>query len=608
MSKCLVFIATAWGSRYGGINSFNYDLCVALAKLAKSDLNIVCIVSESKDGDKQDAEETGVTLICLKNQEEEIEILPSLLKDKDIKPAWIIGHDVHSEPRASKLSKYLNIPLALFHHMDYAAYKSLEVLDDEIYVAKQKQTLRKAKIIFAVGPKLLTSARKLCGKTADKIIEVLPGLRNDLETESALPEKFHAITLGRLEAKTDLLKQTSLAVAGFANAVSTNGYPLGHEPELTVLGFQNDEEEDRRLLKSIAKEYTDDFISYHLWSFKEKRAELFEHLCGQTACMMLSLHEGFGLVGLEAISAEVPLILSENSGLYRAIKTTLGGEGLGCLFPIRVSVPNEGEKYHRNSAKEVSSIILRINSDKKDAKENAVSLKQKLAPFWAWEKAARAVLNGLGLEDEEANSAASTELLPTQSRSNPIQDSALNDSSVPIAPQLDEDEKQLSSLHHQESPQLRIVSNQSVSSKAEIPNLRKEVLNLKRDIDRHLGFLENTEIKRILEEDLPYPQWFESITEYPIPIETILQTVKQLVRTSEKLECIAQLNDSFQLIGQSKLAFNNCLQQITTLRQCSNRRSSRYVTALRQARDSFELATQNLRDANSVLEQLVFLI
>jgi hypothetical protein len=46
MSECIVFFATAWGSHYGGINSFNYDLCKALAKLTAPSLSVVCIVED----------------------------------------------------------------------------------------------------------------------------------------------------------------------------------------------------------------------------------------------------------------------------------------------------------------------------------------------------------------------------------------------------------------------------------------------------------------------------------------------------------------------------------------------------------------------------------
>ena len=63
MTNCIVFIATSWGTRYGGINSFNYDLCVALAKLKELDLSIICIVNEGTASDIQDAHRLGVALI-----------------------------------------------------------------------------------------------------------------------------------------------------------------------------------------------------------------------------------------------------------------------------------------------------------------------------------------------------------------------------------------------------------------------------------------------------------------------------------------------------------------------------------------------------------------
>ncbi|MEL7005598.1 MAG: glycosyltransferase [Bacteroidota bacterium] len=322
--------------------------------------------------------------------------------------------------------------------------------------------------------------------------------------------------------------------------------------------------------------------------------------------MVPSLHEGFGLVGLEAISAEIPLILSQNTGLYEAIRNSLGKKGLDCLWDHEILKPPQNHDYHEDNVKPISDSLINIFGNKKDSKESARSLRQFLLnESWTWESTARSVLEGLNLGESHSNEISIPNPSSTQSASEPLQKNVLD---YPTSlQQFDEIQEQFPTSYKHNTPQFRVISNPLVGSRAEIPTFRKEILDLKRDIDRHLRFLENTEIKRILEENSPYPQYFESITECPIPIEVVLQTLNQLTRASENLEYVIQLNSSYQLVGQSKLAFNNCLRQISTLSQCCSRQSSRYVTALKQARDSFELAMQNLRDANLVLEQLAFL-
>ena len=401
MTNCIVFIATSWGTRYGGINSFNYDLCIALAKLKELDLSIICIVNEGTASDIQDAHRLGVALIPSPLQNDpklDIDAISERLQSRSYEPEWIIGHDVHTEPRASELSKRLEARFAVFHHMDYSAYKSIQVTDDQEYVENQKEILRKAEVVFAIGPKLGISARhKLHAEAKKNVVEILPGLTENMEIENDLPEKFSAITLGRIDPDTDLLKQTSLAIASFATAVNTPGNPLRDDPELTIIGFQGNDNRDYNFAKEVLAKHTDHHIALHLWKFEEERTKLFQHLCNQTVCMILSVHEGFGLVGLEAISAEVPIILSENSGLYLAIKELLGGTGTGCLFSIRIPAPNGREKYNKNSAKQISEILLKVNSPGNDAKRNARSLKQQLEECWTWENTAKNVLSKLTL-------------------------------------------------------------------------------------------------------------------------------------------------------------------------------------------------------------------
>jgi len=60
----VVVIATSWGRRHGGINSFSTDLCVALAAIADHHC-VVCVVLSADDADRADAESAGIVLLPL---------------------------------------------------------------------------------------------------------------------------------------------------------------------------------------------------------------------------------------------------------------------------------------------------------------------------------------------------------------------------------------------------------------------------------------------------------------------------------------------------------------------------------------------------------------
>ena len=110
--------------------------------------------------------------------------------------------------------------------------------------------------------------------------------------------------------------------------------------------------------------------------------------------MMLSIHEGFGLVGLEAISAEVPLILSKRTGLYLAIKE-YAGDCLKYLYAVDVAGQWESPYFKNEDIEQVKSCLVTIANDENGSKSKAQELRQKLSLIWTWEKAANQVINGL---------------------------------------------------------------------------------------------------------------------------------------------------------------------------------------------------------------------
>jgi glycosyltransferase involved in cell wall biosynthesis len=403
MNECLVFFATAWGSRHGGINSFNYDLCKALTKLLAEpghpNLKVVCIVNEGKCTEVEEAKSLGIELIIIPHQDEpalDMKSVINQLKGYEIKPVYVLGHDVHTGLRAIKLSEQINAPVAVFHHMDYSAYKPFQGKNDKHPISRQENILKEADIVFAIGPKLEKSASDKIRKRKKevRIIKVQPGLAEIEPVET--PSCFSAITFGRLDQENNLLKQTDLAVASFGEAVKNRADRFGQDAGLVVIGLSEQEtDKEHQSLKSLVEQYAGRAVSIYGWTYEESRESLFNELAEKTVCMMLSIHEGFGLVGLEAISAEVPLIISKNTGLYNAIDQTLEGEGTGCLYHIDISGSFGEKPFQDTDIQKVVDCLYRIANDREKAKRNAKKLKEKLSRLWTWENAARQVLTGL---------------------------------------------------------------------------------------------------------------------------------------------------------------------------------------------------------------------
>jgi len=613
MSECLVFLATAWGTRNGGINSFNYDLCKALANLlaksGHSDLKVVCIVDEGKKADEgNDAQKSGVELLIISPSDDldsDIENIRARLLLSEMNPKWVVGHDVKTGLKAIELSKYYKVSVAVFHHMDYASYKSLQVKNDEHYVVSQREILSAADTVFAVGFKLKELARDIVGEKIP-VLEVLPGLA-DIEAW-ATPFRFSAITFGRLEQENNLLKQTSLAVASFAQAVATPGNSLNADAGLTVIGLKGEEDEEYELLYSIVEKYTDIHIPLHPWQYNQDRAKLFDHLRRQTVCLMLSIHDGFGLTGLEAISAEVPLVLSKNTGLYVAVKNTLGGAGIGCLHPVEIRRPLQGKEYNDKSVEEVAKILLEIAKNKAEAKENAKSLKKQLSELWTWENTARQLLKGLGFE--ENNSADISESDTLQQNKPTIEtrsESAQTKSEIVLIEQKNsEGENQLPDTLKQDRSNLKMVVNHPVRPKPEVPKFKKEIINLIQYIKLQLESLDKSEIKRILERDLPYPAMFEAIASKPTFIRDTLISIRELSEKYNNSSQAVLLSEAYELANRANRLLDTCFQEILILKKSSSRKSSSYTKKIDNLKHLFNQIEQQLANLVSYLEESLF--
>jgi len=151
---------TRWGARFGGINTFNVDLCTALAETAP----VWCIVLIATDDESEAA--GRVSLLSLTSEATELDVAMAdralaLLAATGAKPRWFIGHDTVSGGIALTAAGKANARCAVFHHMAPGIYKSIEGYSPEQVATKrayQRDILRRADQVFAVGPSLLKSA------------------------------------------------------------------------------------------------------------------------------------------------------------------------------------------------------------------------------------------------------------------------------------------------------------------------------------------------------------------------------------------------------------------------------------------------------------------
>lgn len=408
----IIFISDGWGTKFGGINSFNYDLCLNFASnLDCNNHKIVCITTGVNEDDIILAREKELVLINLSPSDLKPEII---IKKTSIYCAnakvWWIGHDIKTGFLAVECAKSANgNKCAIIHHMNYSAYYTY-VVNNPIKAKKkndeQRKLFKKADLIFAVGPKLTQSANDILLKSDvhKTAIQLIPGIADIIPIEEPL-NQFTAITFGRLNMNNkDIIKQCKLAVASFGYSCKHDNNFLSGDAKISLIGLENNEvEKINSELRKYVSEFADRLINVEGYPYTEKRDELFDLIKCSSVCMMLSIHEGFGLAGWEAISAGVPLIISKNSGLFdflNSINVDLKVSSIdirGDLEEIK-----EGEDFQGTDVENVSKILINIKNNSKTYKKAALELRDYLInEGYTWAKTSLTMLKEMGIETKE---------------------------------------------------------------------------------------------------------------------------------------------------------------------------------------------------------------
>jgi len=388
--KALISFATGWGPKHGGINSFNYDFLRGFAA-AYVDIKIICIAKLATDREIEEAARVGVDLRKLpyNNSEEVLDetIAPTLsttiLQDISGYEIICIGHDIFSGGLSNAFAKLIGAKSAVIHHMSYDSYKGYESgisTHANEKTKKQKSIFSQADFRIAVGPMLRDELRDWFGP--DQCGMLIPGLP-EIEPTYA-PSKWTVIFFGRLSPETNKIKQTKLGVAAVAQCERDSREDAGLAKKLKdgsrikLFGVETSGEDE---LREYIEEAAGSVIDIHALPYTEERTELFDALCRSSVAMMPSWHEGFGLVGWEAIAAGVPIILGRDSGLYKFLNEEFHGLATGCITTVDIRGSKNEPYFQQEDLAQVVAALKNLASDEDGARKRALSLKKLLSEY-----------------------------------------------------------------------------------------------------------------------------------------------------------------------------------------------------------------------------------
>jgi glycosyltransferase involved in cell wall biosynthesis len=418
-SQVLVALADAWGSRHGGVNAFNYDLCGGLASRLRGTVPIVCVVPRASEDDRHAASKASVILLSTESDALDSGDVRVVLERADYREVvWWIGHDLITGPLALKVRSQLGGQVALIHHMNYAAYTSYKHGEGALAMERhdaQRVLFSQADRAFAVGPLLRDSLSDMLDDESPRPGMLIPGLPKIRARTPAGP--FKAIIVGRLGPEDDRIKQGRLAVAGVAmarrRAKQTPGSPpllAQQRPSIHLIGLEAAGGETEISFHQLSETWGGDaWPQVVAQPFIEDREALFGQIASAHVALMPSWHEGFGLTGWEAVAAGVPLIVSEESGLYRLIKELAPGLE-NCLVPVTVGGHlglEDEENFTEQDVEKIAVAVAVVAGDWQAAKARAGTLKQLLdSKSINWDATAGELLTGLGVNQSPPPSGA----------------------------------------------------------------------------------------------------------------------------------------------------------------------------------------------------------
>ncbi|MEQ1882918.1 MAG: glycosyltransferase family 4 protein, partial [Burkholderiales bacterium] len=400
-----LFVNDEWSSGNGGISTINRDLCLALANMGH---DVVCFIPEAPQGVIEIARRERIQIITSGQYPgaSTFELLArGPLNPLSIRPDVVVGHDQVTGRHGLALARevyrcpYLHVVHSSPEELEYykdredeGARRTVNHLKGSKAGEVQAQMCESSDMVLAIGP-LLTKkiASTLLGKkSADDIVEVIPGLDGELLGFSRTFDRdleARCLLSGRLDDKivkgTDFFLRIVHAFQGRPLALALKG------TQFVMRGFSEATLNDQ--IKALQESLDRKVYNISPRSYITDKRILDQDLKSAAIFLMPSKLEGFGLTGLDAIAAGIPLIVSARSGLGELLIRA------GTDLPARIAriasdsvldVEPDGDPILANWTDK----LIEILSTQKKAFSEADDLRNALKDKWSWKNAAEAVV------------------------------------------------------------------------------------------------------------------------------------------------------------------------------------------------------------------------
>ena len=314
------------------VSTISRKLAIQLAKHPNVEVSV--FLPKCSEEDKRNAASCKIQLIEADKLpgHEPIFWLSSLPRNHDVD--CIIGHGVHLGKQIPPIKKNQDcrwIQVVHSVHEEVGMYKNIS--EGEQLQQTEIKLCKMADEVVAIGPKVAEAYKRfLCSAKEEKtILDLTPGVFSEfLNVAQATDERktFCVLVIGSGDSCEDFnVKGFNMAAEAIAELKDAS----------YQLKFLYSPREDG---KEIAEKLLQHGISRNqliVHSFDDSSEELANFFCEVDLAIMPSRTEGFGLPGLEALSAGLPVLVSGNSGLGEALREV----PLGSFYVINSEDPKD---------------------------------------------------------------------------------------------------------------------------------------------------------------------------------------------------------------------------------------------------------------------------
>lgn len=326
----VVTIGDEWGSTHGGMSTMNREIAINMARQPNVRVTFLVVGGSCTEEEKNEAESKKVDLLVAENiSEEYCKTILNFYPERDLARSIVVGHGKFGKD-AQNIHNKCGCKLMHVLHSSSSNLAMLKTDDSAIRKGEEKEAAeldmcKEADLVMAIGPVMTNEGNRSLSCTGKMVIEFTPGIIEefkDIEPATTESDDFEVLLVGRDDVNDFEVKGYDIAAKAFADRV------LKTKPhiKLRFVGASEKSQGGKKILESFRNWGVSDgqFVVKQLAS----RKKLKEELKRVDLAIMPSKVEGFGLVGLEALSAGLPLLVNFQSGFAKALEKLTFGDSV----------------------------------------------------------------------------------------------------------------------------------------------------------------------------------------------------------------------------------------------------------------------------------------